>query len=138
MSGREVDFASGPYGTFKAAIIHYTQGLAYQLASKGIRADSMYPGNTYFEGGVWNMIKDNNPELYNTALALNPTGRMGTPQEMANGAMFSCEPGRQFHHGHEPCRGRRPDARCSVLGVALVAGCEEAISMNAGCRYVCG
>jgi len=24
VSGREVDFASGPYGTFKAAIIHYT------------------------------------------------------------------------------------------------------------------
>ena len=88
VSGREVDFASGPYGTFKAAIIHYTQGLAYQLASKGIRANSVSPGNTYFEGGVWNMIKDNNPELYNTALALNPTGRMGTPQEMANGAVF--------------------------------------------------
>jgi 3-oxoacyl-[acyl-carrier protein] reductase len=88
VSGREVDFASGPYGTFKAAIIHYTQGLAYQLAGKGIRANSVSPGNTYFEGGVWNTIKDNNPELYNAALALNPTGRMGTPQEMANAAVF--------------------------------------------------
>ena len=58
VSGREVDFASGPYGTFKAAIIHYTQGLAYQLASKGIRANSVSPGNTYVEGGIWNMIKD--------------------------------------------------------------------------------
>ncbi|HVV42967.1 MAG TPA: SDR family NAD(P)-dependent oxidoreductase [Nitrobacter sp.] len=88
VSGREVDFASGPYGTFKAAIIHYTQGLAYQLAGKGIRANSVSPGNTYFEGGVWNTIKDSNPELYKTALALNPTGRMGTPQEMANAAVF--------------------------------------------------
>lgn len=88
VSGREVDFASGPYGTFKAAIIHYTQGLANQLAGKGIRANSVSPGNTYFEGGVWNMIKDNNPELYRTALALNPTGRMGTPQEMANAVVF--------------------------------------------------
>ena len=88
VSGREVDFAAGPYGTFKAAIIHYTQGLANQLAGKGIRANSVSPGNTYFEGGVWNMIKDNNPELYKTALALNPTGRMGTPQEMANAAVF--------------------------------------------------
>lgn len=26
VSGREVDFAAGPYGTMKAAIIHYTQG----------------------------------------------------------------------------------------------------------------
>jgi len=88
VSGREVDFAAGPYGTFKAAIIHYTQGLAYQLAGKGIRANSVSPGNTYFEGGVWNMIKDNNPDLYKTALALNPMGRMGTPQEMANAVVF--------------------------------------------------
>jgi 3-oxoacyl-[acyl-carrier protein] reductase len=88
VSGREVDFAAGPYGTFKAAIIHYTQGLANQFAGKGIRANSVSPGNTYFEGGVWSMIKDNNPELYKSALALNPTGRMGTPQEMANAAVF--------------------------------------------------
>jgi 3-oxoacyl-[acyl-carrier protein] reductase len=88
VSGREIDFASGPYGTFKAAIIHYTQGLAYQLAGKGIRANSVSPGNTYFEGGVWNSIKDNNPELYKSALALNPTGRMGTPQEVANAVVF--------------------------------------------------
>ena len=88
VSGREVDFAAGPYGTFKAAIIHYTQGLANQLAGKGIRANTVSPGNTYFEGGVWNMIRDNNPELYKSALALNPTGRMGTPQEMANAVVF--------------------------------------------------
>ena len=34
VSGREVDFAAGPYGAFKAALIHYAQGLAYQLAAK--------------------------------------------------------------------------------------------------------
>jgi 3-oxoacyl-[acyl-carrier protein] reductase len=99
VSGREVDFASGPYGTFKAAIIHYTQGLAFQLASKGIRANSVSPGNTYFEGGVWNQIKDGNPELYKTALALNPTGRMGTPQEMANGAVFLASKAASFITG---------------------------------------
>src|SRR5690348_4153096 len=99
VSGREVDFASGPYGTFKAAIIHYTQGLAFQLAGKGIRANSVSPGNTYFEGGVWNMIKDNNPELYKTALALNPTGRMGTPQEMANGVVFLASKAASFITG---------------------------------------
>ncbi|WP_375780160.1 SDR family NAD(P)-dependent oxidoreductase [Bradyrhizobium sp. ma5] len=99
VSGREVDFASGPYGTFKAAIIHYTQGLAYQLAAKGIRANSVSPGNTYFEGGVWNMIKDGNPELYKTALALNPTGRMGTPQEMANAAVFLASKAASFITG---------------------------------------
>lgn len=99
VSGREVDFAAGPYGTFKAAIIHYTQGLAFQLASKGIRANSVSPGNTYFEGGVWNNIKDTNPELYKTALALNPTGRMGTPQEMANAAVFLASRAASFISG---------------------------------------
>ncbi|MBS7537807.1 SDR family NAD(P)-dependent oxidoreductase [Ancylobacter lacus] len=99
VSGREVDFAAGPYGTFKAAIIHYTQGLAFQLAAKNIRANTVSPGNTYFEGGVWNQIKDGNPELYATALALNPTGRMGTPQEMANAAVFLASPAASFITG---------------------------------------
>lgn len=88
VSGREVDFAAGPYGTMKAAIIHYTQGLAYQLAGKGVRANTVSPGNTYFPGGVWPSIEQNNPELFAAALALNPTGRMATPQEVANAVVF--------------------------------------------------
>ncbi len=88
VSGREIDFASGPYGAFKAALIHYTQGLAYHLAAKGIRANSVSPGNTYFPGGVWNQIEHGNPALYEMALGMNPTGRMGTPQEMADAAVF--------------------------------------------------
>lgn len=99
VSGREIDFAAGPYGTFKAAIVHYTQGLAYQLAGKGIRANSVSPGNTYFPGGVWERIEHGNPDLYRTALALNPTGRMGTPQEMANAAVFLASPAASFVTG---------------------------------------
>jgi 3-oxoacyl-[acyl-carrier protein] reductase len=88
VSGREIDFAAGPYGTVKAAIIHYTQGLAYQLAGKGVRANTVSPGNTYFAGGVWPSIEENDPELFATALGLNPTGRMATPQEVANAVVF--------------------------------------------------
>jgi 3-oxoacyl-[acyl-carrier protein] reductase len=99
VSGREVDFAAGPYGTFKAALIHYVQGLAFQLAGKGIRANTISPGNTYFAGGVWEQIRNGNPALYAQALALNPTGRMGTPQEMANGAVFLASPAASFITG---------------------------------------
>lgn len=88
VSGREIDFAAGPYGTFKAAIIHYTQGLAYQLAGRGVRANTVSPGNTYFPGGVWPSIEENDPELFATALGLNPTGRMATPREVANAVVF--------------------------------------------------
>ncbi len=99
VSAREIDFAAGPYGTFKAAIVHYTQGLAYQLAAKGIRANSLSPGNTYFSGGVWENIEQHNPELFATALALNPTGRMAKPEEIARAAAFLVSPAASFITG---------------------------------------
>lgn len=99
VSAREIDFAAGPYGAFKAAIVHYTQGLAFHLAGKHIRANTVSPGNTYFPGGVWTQIEQGNPELFKTALALNPTGRMGTPQEMANATVFLASPAASFITG---------------------------------------
>lgn len=88
VSGRESDFASGPYGTAKTAIIGYVQGLALQLAGSGIRANTVSPGNTYFEGGVWASIETGNPDLYKTAVELNPTGHMGTPEDIAGPVVF--------------------------------------------------
>ena len=99
VSGREIDFAAGPYGTFKAALVHYIQGLAFQHAAKGIRANTVSPGNTYFPGGVWEQIEKGNPELFQRSLALNPTGRMGTPQEMANAVAFIASPAASFISG---------------------------------------
>ena len=99
VSGREIDFAAGPYGVVKAAIIHYTQGLAYQLAPRGIRANSLSPGNTYFSGGVWENIEQHNPELFAKAMALNPTGRMAKPAEIARAAAFLVSPAASFITG---------------------------------------
>lgn len=99
VSGREIDFAAGPYGVFKAALVHYMQGLANQLASKGIRANTVSPGNVYFEGGVWDWIEHNDPALFERALALNPTGRMARPQEIANAVAFVASPAASFVSG---------------------------------------
>ncbi|GAB5468628.1 MAG: SDR family NAD(P)-dependent oxidoreductase [Rhodospirillales bacterium] len=99
VSGREIDFACGPYGTVKAALIHYIQGLAHQLAGKNIRANTVSPGNIYFEGGVWNTIKDTNQDLYQQALALNPSGRMGTPEEVARATAFLASPAATYISG---------------------------------------
>lgn len=92
VSGREADFAAGPYGTMKTAIVGYIAGLAFQMADRGVRANVVSPGNTYFEGGVWQQIEQGNPELYSMAMGLNPTGRMGTPEDSAKAVVFLSSP----------------------------------------------
>jgi 3-oxoacyl-[acyl-carrier protein] reductase len=92
VSGVEVDFAAGSYGAFKAALIHYSKGLSNQLIGRGVRVNTVSPGNTYFEGGLWQNIERNVPDLFKTAMGLNPTGRMGTPQEVAVGVVFLASP----------------------------------------------
>jgi NAD(P)-dependent dehydrogenase (short-subunit alcohol dehydrogenase family) len=92
VSGFEVDFAAGSYGAIKAALIHYSKGLSSQLVGKGIRVNVVSPGNTYFEGGIWHNIERGNPDLFKTAMSLNPTGRMGTAEEVAAGVVFLASP----------------------------------------------
>jgi 3-oxoacyl-[acyl-carrier protein] reductase len=46
------------------------------------------PGNTYFAGGIWPTIEETNPELFKTAVALNPARRTATAQEVANAVVF--------------------------------------------------
>jgi 3-oxoacyl-[acyl-carrier protein] reductase len=99
VSGREADFAAGPYATMKTAILGYIKGLAYQLAGRGVRANVVSPGNTYFDGGFWHGAEQNMPDLYASQLAQNPTGRMGRPQEMARAVVFLSSPVSSFTTG---------------------------------------
>jgi NAD(P)-dependent dehydrogenase (short-subunit alcohol dehydrogenase family) len=99
VTGREADFASGPYGTMKTAIVGYIAGLAFQLAGRGVRANTVSPGNTFFTGGIWDGIKQGDAELYASSLALNPTGRMGLPEEMAKAVVFLSSPVSSFTTG---------------------------------------
>ena len=92
VSGVEIDFAAGPYGAFKAALIHYAKTLACDLAGQNIRVNSVSPGNTYFEGGIWEMVENNMPDLFSKALSLNKTGRMATAEEVANASVFLASP----------------------------------------------
>lgn len=98
ISAAQADTASS-YGPIKAALIHMAKGLARQHARKKIRVNVVSPGTVYFEGGVWNMIEQNMPERYRDAMNRNPTGRMATPQEIANAAVFLACPLSSFTTG---------------------------------------
>jgi 3-oxoacyl-[acyl-carrier protein] reductase len=99
VSGREIDFTSAAYGASKAALIHYSHGLAHKLAGKRIRVNAVSPGNTYFEGGIWQQIEKNLPDLFKQAMALNPMGRMATAEEVARGIVFLASPASSFTTG---------------------------------------
>ncbi len=87
------------YNSIKAALINHVSNLAHQLASKGVRANTVSPGTIYFEGGVWHKRELEQPELFSAALGLNPMGRMGTPEEVAVAAVFLASPAASFITG---------------------------------------
>lgn len=87
------------YGALKAAQIHLVKGLAYENAGKHVRVNAVSPGTVYFKGGVWGNVEENNPKLFATMLRTNPTGRMATPQDVANSVVFLSSPAASFITG---------------------------------------
>jgi 3-oxoacyl-[acyl-carrier protein] reductase len=81
-----------PYGAIKAAAIHYTATQAALYARHGVRVNGIAPGSIEFPGGVWDRRKTENPKLYGAVLNSIPFGRLGTPEEVANVALFLASP----------------------------------------------
>lgn len=92
VAGREADFAAGPYGTAKTAVVGYIAGQAHRLAARGIRANTVSAGHTYFPGSVFAIMEQEDPDSFASALGANPTGRMGTPAEVADVVVFVASP----------------------------------------------
>ncbi len=95
----EIAGPTRPYASVKAALVPYVKSLARNLAAKNVRANMVSPGTVYFKGGVWEVTEQKRPDVYKAALARNPMGRMGTPQEVANAAVFLASPRASFISG---------------------------------------
>ncbi len=80
------------YGAVKAALINYIAQVAKQEAPNGVRANVVSPGPIYVEGGSWDRIKRGKPEYYAANVARQPSGRQGTPEEVANVVAFLASP----------------------------------------------
>lgn len=76
------------YTAAKAALISYAKKLAVLHAKQGIRANAIAPGSIEFPGGVWSNVKEGQPDLYANVRASIPAGRLGTPEEVADVAVF--------------------------------------------------
>jgi 3-oxoacyl-[acyl-carrier protein] reductase len=92
-SGLEADPAPDyGYTAAKAALIAHAKKLAVMHAPRGIRANAIAPGSVEFPGGIWSMIREQQPEIYESVRASIPWGRLGTPEEVADVAVFLVSP----------------------------------------------
>lgn len=76
------------YAAFKAAVVHYTRSHALALAPARIRVNAIAPGSIEFPGGAWAQRRVEAPDLYHSVADKVPFGRLGTPEEVANVAVF--------------------------------------------------
>jgi 3-oxoacyl-[acyl-carrier protein] reductase len=92
-SGLEAD--PGPsfgYTAAKAALIAHAKKLAVMHGARGIRANAIAPGSIDFPGGIWAKVKEHQPDFYESVRAGIPWGRFGTPEEVADVAVFLVSP----------------------------------------------
>ena len=84
----EVSGPTSPYRSVKGALVPFAKSLAFDMAPKGVRANVVSPGTILEDGNTWGRQRDAGAERYKRMLARNPSGRMGTPQEVASCVVF--------------------------------------------------
>ena len=86
------------YETAKAAVIGMTRQMACEHGPAGIRVNSILPGHMVTERlqPMW----DENPSGQAYFQDQYPVRRLGTPEDIANGAVFLCSEEASFITGH--------------------------------------
>jgi NAD(P)-dependent dehydrogenase (short-subunit alcohol dehydrogenase family) len=77
------------YGAAKAALVNLTKSVAMEWAAAGVRVNAVAPG--WIETGM-NQAGRRNPQWNREVLASIPLGRWGTPEDVAQAALFLCSP----------------------------------------------
>ena len=86
--GRET---GGPlsYNAAKAAMISMTSNLAQEAAPRNVRVNTVAPGSILFPGGSWERRQQADPEGIKAFVEASiPSGRFGTPEEVADVVVF--------------------------------------------------
>ncbi|OZI12184.1 short-chain dehydrogenase [Bacillaceae bacterium SAS-127] len=77
------------YNNAKSALISFTKSLADEVIADGVRVNSIAPGSILHETGNWKKRLEADPEGIQAFVDNEiPAGRFGTPEEVANVAVF--------------------------------------------------
>lgn len=79
------------YVASKAALVGYTRACAMELGPRGILVNAVAPGLIDTP-----MLRALDPERMAAQLALQPTGRAGRPEDIANAVSFLADPKMEF------------------------------------------
>nr|CAB3264771.1 peroxisomal trans-2-enoyl-CoA reductase-like [Phallusia mammillata] len=82
-------------GAARSAVDNLTKTLALEWADKGIRINSVAPGTIYSETAAANYPRD----IFSEAIKLQPTGRLGGPEEISGIVCFLLSPAAAFLTG---------------------------------------
>jgi len=86
VSGVAGDFGLGPYNASKAGVVNMTRVFAIEYARKNIRCNALLPGP--IGTPPLRAREKSDPVTMDRIKDAIPMGRLGTPQEMANVALF--------------------------------------------------
>jgi len=93
IAGVEATPAPLPYVAAKSALNAVAKSMARQLGAHGLRVNVLSPGNVLFPAGSWARKLADAPDHVQAYIdAEVPMRRFGTPEEIANVAVFMCSP----------------------------------------------
>lgn len=88
-----------PYNAMKGSLVIWGKQLALAHGKDGVRVNVVSPGPVEFEGGNWDMIKGTMEKFYQNTLRQQPSGRLGTPEEIARAIAFLASPAASWCNG---------------------------------------
>ena len=89
---------SAAYGAAKAAMAHFMKSLALRSLPR-VRVNTVSPGDTLFDGGLWDRVRRDEPAAFERVLRRNPLQRLATPEEVARVVAFVSSPAAGFVAG---------------------------------------
>ena len=86
------------YSASKHGVVGLTKTAALEYARKGIRINAVCPG--FIRTPMLEYMIAKNPQIEQGSIAMEPVGRLGTPEEIAEALVWLCSDAASFVTGH--------------------------------------